>query len=213
MRKLVIYGDSISTTGCGEGGYQVKLTELLPFDTVCNHAVSASGLAKGTPNSLISVLEDDANLHADADLVLLWHGTNDWYWGTPLGCETDTDPYTYYGGLKTAVERIRQAAPQAKIMAFTPLFRIETPDGCDTQAEAYDNPNKLGLTLAAYRDALLKTGARYSFPVVDLRTLTNFNLYNYPVYMPDKVHPSKSGCDIIAGIMARHIKLYGYDAK
>ena len=211
MKKLVIYGDSISTIECANGGYQSKLMPKIPFDVVCNHAVGASGLATGTPNNLISILEDPSKVHADADLVLLWHGTNDWYWGTPLGEETDIDPSTYYGGLKVAVERIRQAAPQAKIMAFTPLFRLQAPDGCEIEAEAYDNPNKIGLTLAAYRDALIRVGARYSFPVVDLRTLTNFNLYNYPIYMPDKVHPSESGCEVLATIMANHIKLYGYD--
>ena len=48
-----------------------------------------------TPNSLISLLENQENLPKDADLIIIWHGTNDWYWGAPLGDIDSLDDSTF----------------------------------------------------------------------------------------------------------------------
>ena len=132
IKKAAIYGDSISTTGYPCGGYGTLLGEKLGIETVYNHAIGASGLTEGTPNNLVQLLEDPLNLHEDVDLAILWHGTNDWYWGAPVGIPGTADmrnPKTYVGALTEAVTRIRAAAPRARILAMTPLWRVETPDG------------------------------------------------------------------------------------
>ena len=205
IKKAAIYGDSISTTGYPCGGYGTLLGEKLGIETVYNHAIGASGLTEGTPNNLVQLLEDPLNLHEDVDLAILWHGTNDWYWGAPVGIPGTADmrnPKTYVGALTEAVTRIRAAAPRARILAMTPLWRVETPDGCREKAEAWNCPNKLGFTLRDYAHALEEMSSILCFPVVDLRRLTNFNGRNTHIYQPDGVHPSDEGHRVIADILA-----------
>jgi len=210
-KTLVIYGDSISTRNYPNGGYGQCLQQQLGLETVYNHAIGASALTDGTPNNLIRLLDDESKLHADADLVIIWHGTNDWYWGAPVGDIAGGDlenEGTYVGALNHAIRKIRTAAPQAKLICMTPIWRYQAPDGCTAAAEAWSNPNKIGATLRDYCNALQEMSRLLCFPVVDLRTLTNFNEFNQPVYQPDLVHPSDAGHQVIADILCAFIRAY-----
>lgn len=209
IKTAVIYGDSISTSDYGKGGYEPYLRQKLGIETVYNHAIGASALTDGTYCSLIRLLDDSAYLHADADLVILWHGTNDWYWGAPVGIPGSADmedERTYVGALNHAVRKIRAAAPSALMISMTPLWRFQAPDGCETAAEAWTNPNRAGAVLWDYSDALLEMSRILCFPVVDLRALTGFNEFNYPVYLPDMVHPSDPGYRIISDILCSFLR-------
>lgn len=210
-KTAVIYGDSISTRNYGNGGYEQYIKHELGLDVIHNHAISASALTDGTPNNLIRLLDDESMLHPDADLVVLWHGTNDWYWGAPVGNPMSGDlenESTYVGALNHAVRKIRAAAPQAKILCLTPLWRLQAPDGCETVAEAWINSNKIGATLRDYCHTLQEMSQLLCFPVLDMRSLTNFNEFNHPVYQPDMVHPSDAGYRVIADILCGFIKTY-----
>lgn len=202
INKLVIYGDSISTMNYDCGGYGRFLGEMLDCK-ITNHAISGSGLGKNTPCSMVSVIDNPENLHSDADIIIVWHGTNDWYWGTPVQGDGND---CYDGGLRYVIEKLRNNSPDADIICMTPIFRLQAPDECDECCEAYDNPNKIGFTLKDYIDTLLEMSGKLCFPVVDLRTLTNFNAYNAYKYLPDNIHPSEEGHKRIANILANFIK-------
>lgn len=107
VKKIVIYGDSLSTGTHGEGGYEGFLKKTFQAEIV-NYAVGSSGLSFASPNNAASILIEPQNIPEDADVVFMWHGTNDWYWGCPIGNIKDETPDTFYGAIKTAVRCIRK---------------------------------------------------------------------------------------------------------
>ena len=83
MKTIAIYGDSISTGAHGEGGYEAMLKSSLSLEKVYNFAVGSSGLTRKTPGGMLEVLDKNP-VPEDAELFLIWHGSNDWYWGSRL---------------------------------------------------------------------------------------------------------------------------------
>lgn len=206
LSTAVIYGDSISTTEYGEGGYQSLLQSELGIEKIYNHAVSGSALSENTPDNLVSILQDTSNLHSDAELVIIWHGTNDWYWGVPLGKPGSKNLSEFFGAAEFAIETIRKSSPKADIIWLTPMYRFQEPFNCNIAAEAWENKNKAGFTQAQYAEAIIYLSKKYCFPVLDMRTLTNFNKYNADRYLPDNVHPSREGYMRISKIISSFLK-------
>lgn len=206
IHKLVIFGDSISTPLIGDGGYEVRLWQLLAPREFHNFAVPQSGASVGTPDSVVKMLTLYGDVCDGADVVILWHGTNDWYWGAQPGNCGSQDGETYIGALELAIRNIRSHAPDALLVMATPLYRRQAPDGCQTEGDAWITPNKVGATLADYDSALRKAAQAYAVPLVEMRVLTGFCEQNCGRFLPDHVHPGKEGCDMIAGIFAEHIE-------
>lgn len=210
INKAVIYGDSISSRNHGSGGYEALIKEKLRINKIYNHAIGSSGMSRTTPNSLIGLLENEENIHKDADLIIIWHGSNDWYWGAPLGDLESNDEYTFYGALKLAVDKLRRLCLDATIVYLTPIFRYEIPDKCREMAEGYVNKNSANLTLKDYFDALIETSITLGFQIIDMRRLTNFNYYTAKKYFEDYVHPNQAGYKKIADIIATNIDLLSF---
>lgn len=211
INKAVIYGDSISTKNHGKGGYEALIKEKLKISEIINLAVGSSGISRTTPNSLAGLLENEANIHKDADLIIIWHGTNDWYWGAPLGELESNNDSTFYGALKSAVNKLRKLCPKAVIVFLTPIFRCETPDKCAVKKEGYVNKNSVKLTLKDYYDALINASVVWGFSVIDMRRLTNFHYYNAERYFEDYVHPNEAGYKVIADVIASNIDLVSFE--
>ncbi len=207
FHTAVLYGDSISA----ENDCSRLLQDRLHIGSIFNHAIGASGLSTHTPDNLTGLLEQKEVLHPDADLIFLWHGTNDWYWGAPLGDPGDNTPETYYGALRYAVNFLRSASPRAKIISMTPLPRWQTPEGISPSASPLDGyfvRNAAGHTLAEYEAALLRRSRELCFPVVDLRTLMNLHPGNASLYLKDSIHPNLRGYDELTRIIAAQIRLW-----
>lgn len=133
MKTIAIYGDSISTGTHGEGGYEAMLKSSLSLEKVYNFAVGSSGLTRKTPGGMLEVLDKNP-VPEDAELFLIWHGSNDWYWGSGM------EEFSH--GVKEAVNRLRAAAPTAELVWVTPIYRFECPDGMAQAGEAYELSNK-----------------------------------------------------------------------
>lgn len=211
VKKIVIYGDSISTVNHGDGGYEGYLRERFSAEVV-NYAISASGLSLITPNNTVSILADEGNIPKDADLILMWHGSNDWYWGSPIGNLLDGASDTFLGAVGEAVRRIRRAAPEAAFVWMTPIFRYEAPDEGSAAGNAYETENKVGNTLFDYYQALKQASVYHGFPVIDLRRLCGIHEGNQHLYLEDRVHPNKAGYERIFRVMERQLKDVLYDA-
>ena len=205
VEKIVIYGDSISTTDYGGGGYEGFLREKF-HAKVQNYAIGGSGLTLATPDNTASILADSGNIPKDADLILVWHGTNDWYWGSPLGELTDKTSDTFLGAVGEAVHRIREGAPEAVLVWLTPVFRFQAPDGRTEAGYAYETENKAGHTMADYYQGLQSASAYHGFPLIDMRVLCGIHETNHPVYLEDGVHPSKAGYERIWRVLERGLK-------
>ena len=150
-------------------------------------------------------------LHPQADLIVLWHGTNDWYWGAPLGAPKDTCPETYCGALRQAVAALRCISPRANIVSMTPLPRWQEPDGIPASPApraGYFVRNRAGHTLAEYEAALLSCSRELCFPVIDLRTLMNLHPGNASLYLKDGIHPNRRGYEVLTRIASAQIRLW-----
>lgn len=211
VSKIVIYGDSISTINHGNGGYEGALREAYGAEIV-NYAVGSSGLAYTTPNNTAQILENPEHIPGDADVILLWHGTNDWYWGSPVGRLGDTEPDTFYGAVNKAVSSIRRCAPEAVLVWITPIYRFEKGDGVPEAGRAYETKNKAGNTMEAYYQAIMQASVRYGFPVIDMRRLCGIHEGNQELYLEDQVHPNQAGYERISRVLKRGLDALLYDS-
>lgn len=205
IKVLTIYGDSISTDRIADGGYIKYLPELLKPDVIYNHAVWGSGITRGIPDSLVEVLDDSDNLHTDSEVVLIWHGTNDWYWGSPMG-DYDTSE-TFLGGLASCIKQIKASCTNAQIVFMTPLYRYGESTRDEVKGEADIMPNKAGCTMQDYRKAIMRAADDFGCKVIDMYTLSGFDASNYNTYLFDGIHPNEKGCEVIAQIVVRELNL------
>lgn len=205
INKIVIYGDSISTREYGEGGYEHFLAENFGAEIV-NYAVGASGLSQTTPDSTVSLLMEHKNIHEDADIVIMWHGTNEWYWGSEIGDISDEGADTFYGAVHNAVKYIREKSPHALFVWLTPIYRLQNPDGITTVGNAYEIKNKAGNTLEDYYRAIERASVRYGFPIIDMRRLCGIHETNHSLYLEDCVHPNRAGYERISRILIKALE-------
>ncbi len=111
----------------------------------------------------------------DAELFLIWHGSNDWYWGSELEAFSEA--------IEAAVDRLRAAVPTACLVWVTPIYRFECPDGMAQAGEAYELPNKSGYTMLDYYVELERASKRLGFPLIDMRRLCGIHRDNAELYL------------------------------
>lgn len=193
MIKLLVYGDSLSNGNHGEGAYY-PLFEKKGI-RVTNRAVGSSGLCRNTPSSMLSQLEkyDDRNY----DVVLVWHGTNDWYWGSAM------DEFAY--SIRASIEIIRERNPFALILWCGPLYRYEAPDGKSDRVSAFESGNKIGFTLSDYRDTLKKECLLLGINYIEINSLIQIHKDNREEFLEDFVHPNKKGYERIGRALLSEI--------
>ena len=199
MKTIAIYGDSISTGTHGEGGYEAMLKSSLSLEKVYNFVVGSSGLTRKTPGGMLEVLDKNP-VPEDAELFLIWHGSNDWYWGSGM------EEFSH--GVKEAVNRLRAAAPTAELVWVTPIYRFECPDGMAQAGEAYELSNKNGYTMLDYYEELERSSKRLGFPLIDMRRLCGIHRDNAGIYLEDRVHPNRAGYHRIGAVLDREIQRF-----
>jgi len=202
ISKCVIYGDSISTTDFSRGGYQQLLKDHLNIGEMINYAVSASGTAPSTPNSVYEKIIVNEKIEEDADLIIVWSGTNDWYWNVELGDIDNFSENTYCGAMRKCLLTLTERCETANIITMTPIARWQAPDGMTIDGDAHYYKNKAGHTLYEYSEMLEKLTAAIGIPMCDMRRLSGINIKNKDIYLRDNVHPSRLGYLRIAEIIA-----------
>ncbi|MDY0290582.1 MAG: SGNH/GDSL hydrolase family protein [Sphaerochaeta sp.] len=207
--SILVFGDSISCITHGEGGYIKTLEKTFSPIKVHNFAISGSGLSTGTPNSCLKVVkalgcQSDVNY----SLCLIWHATNDWYWGTPLGDPLCADETTFFGSIDLLVKKLRSFSPLGLMVWVAPIYRWEQPFETSREGNAFLIDNKVGLTLADYAGALEYASKIYGFPVVPMHELTQFHEGNADHFFEDGVHPNRAGYDRIEKSLIPYLKQY-----
>ena len=145
-----------------------------------------------------------AAMDPDADIVVVWGGTNDFGHGdVPMGTIADRDNTTFYGALHTLYRDLWEKYPTAQIIVMTPLHRIGEHDVLN------EHGNPVIGSLKAISQAIKDVAEYYSFPVVDLFAISNLNP-ELPViketYMPDGLHPNDAGHARIASRLIGFLK-------
>lgn len=213
-KKINFIGDSI-TEGARvenpENIYTNILKRELGLAEARNYGIGGSRIARiRKPEGLPS--DEDFNMRAermdpDFDVVVVFGGTNDFGHGViPLGEMGDSDPYTFYGALKTLCLYLIKSYPHKQIVFMTPLHRLNEELDYNKRKEE-GNPN--ARPLSDFVNAIREVCELFSIPVLDM-----FKESGMPArvwawcegHMPDGLHPNDNGQKIIANKLKKFLE-------
>jgi hypothetical protein len=192
-RKWVAVGTSISA----QGQYTTPLAGLIEAQLV-NLAVGGATLTGSMIPAQIPLIP------ADADVVTLEAGTNDFPSGIALGNVGDTTTATFCGALHVAIDAIMDRAPSTVIVLLTPFSSGPGPDGSlpsHVASQTYlatDNGTRLRQWQQAVRDVAAWTG----WPLIDVGRDAGLNWWTVGEYTYDGLHPIGDGGERMARFIA-----------
>ena len=204
-----VLGDSI-TEGVGartpDKAYPVVLSKLTGA-VVNNYGLSCSRITdvSGGWSNPASFIDRMYNMDKSADLIIVFGGTNDfWYGDCPIGKRTDTCVNTFYGALNTMIPYLKSAHPNADIVFLTPYQQSKDAD--ETHSYKRSTYGNFGTgTLNQYRIAILDRCEYYGVPVLDLYADYELNtvdnrkaLEKYGNYLCDGCHLNDAGYNLLA---------------
>ena len=210
-KKLVFLGDSI-TEGYGLSSIEHRYANLIAFDEkaiCCNYGISGTRLAYQTvpsekPSHDLCFIDRVEELEADADLVIVFGGTNDYGHGdAAFGVFEDRDPYTFSGAVHTLVQKLLAKYERSKIVFLLPLHR-------GTETQTIVKGGKLTeVTLAQYVQALRE--------VLDFYEISYLNLFEdgkteeqiaewQQQYTIDGLHPNEKGHRMLADLVIQYLE-------
>lgn len=139
----------------------------------------------------------------DADAVVVFGGTNDYGHGdAPMGTFECRTPDTFYGACHYLFSSLIKKYFGKPIVIMTPLHR-----SCEYRKEGYE---KKGYhTLKEYVDVIREVAEYYSLPVLDLYKESGIQPEIPEIkeaYMPDGLHPSDKGNEIIADKLQKFLE-------
>ncbi len=204
--KINFLGDSI-TEGYGRCGTQKPFVEQISdlYGAVTrNYGIGGTRLARQirpseNPKHDLDFPGRIDAMDPDADLVIVFGGTNDFGHGdAPFGDFADRTVDTFCGALHVVYRALLEKYPQAVIAVMTPMHR-----------ETENVPNMHGRVLEDYVQAIRKAAAYYSLPVLDLWAVSGIQPA-VPIikesYMPDGLHPNDAGHVVLTKKIAQFIK-------
>ena len=204
--KSNFLGDSI-TEGHGCSSEETRFTSLIASQhgaiTRC-YGIGGTRLARQTkpsewPRHDLDFPSRVAEMDPDADLIVVFGGTNDFGHGAaPFGDFSDRTADTFCGAIHELYVSLLEKYPTATIMVITPLHR-----------STEDNPHMHGKVLKDYVDVIRRGAEYYSLPVLDLYAPYGVQPA-VPVmkdtFMPDGLHPNDAGHVILTNKIAQFIK-------
>ena len=102
---------------------------------------------------------------------------------------------TYEGALKMCIQKLKDAYPQAKIIAFTPYYM-----------DLYDNGtvvNELGYVRSDYEEVMRKVCSEMGVYCINMQDYCRFDADNTITYLDDGTHPSPAGCFEVAKALVK----------
>lgn len=131
---------------------------------------------------------------AQADIVTIFGGTNDYTGGTSIGSETagNTDKATLYGAVNVMVSALLTAKPTLKIYFFSPIIRMfEQTISIATSSDVYVHSSAPdGKTLPEFCEVIAKAVKLNHCPFCDWYWSLGWNVYNFSTYFgTDYTHP------------------------
>ncbi len=215
-KKINFLGDSI-TEGCGTSCEEFTFHQILKKNVglaeARNYGISGTKYAiqKGTEKypkddyvDVNSFSERFEQMDDDADIVVVFGGTNDFGYGDALlGSFSDRSPDTFYGACHYLYSGLIKKYIGKTIVIMTPLHRIEelSECGCD-KVENYG-------TLKTYVDIIREVAEYYSLPVLDLFANSGLQPMVEEIrdtYIPDGLHPNDQGHQVIANKLEMFLK-------
>ena len=165
-------------------------------------------------------------MDADADIILVAGGTNDFQYNwAEIGEITDNVKTTFRGALNVLCNGLITKYPQKCIIFMTPIKRCQTQQAAaansDTTAHrggsygTIDSQNDFGKTLKEYGDIIKEMCARYSIPVIDMYAECMLNPQlsaQSSLFDSYKTHPFQAGHNLMARLIVGKLKsIFGMD--
>ena len=202
-KAINVIGDSItagSGTSDGQNVYHAVLGRMMGAAVVRNYGIGGTRVARfdcPEENWGPAFVDRYVDMADEAELILVFGGTNDYGHGVPLGTLADATPETFCGAYRILLQGLIEKYPTARIMAMTPMQRA-----------GYTQPNlRTGRVLLEYVEAIREIAGQLSIPVVDMYREAGICVdipAQRELFCPDGVHPSDAGNARLAQ------RLYGF---
>ncbi len=198
---ITVLGDSITEgvgTSAPEHIYQNVLGRMVGAARVDNCGISGTRLAiqTGPDQYGAPFSERYLTMPDDADLVLVFGGTNDYGHGNaPFGEMSDRTADTFCGACHVLFSGLIKKYPTARIVIMTPLQRT----GRENRSANSGKP------LIDYVDTIMRIAEEYSLPVLDLYRTAGICPdipEHQQLFMPDGLHPNDAGAYRVAERLA-----------
>lgn len=206
-KKMNVIGDSITEgvgVSCEENIFINVLGRNEKLSVVRDYGVSGTRITPQADDPGRSYVERFDKMDDDADIVVVFGGTNDYGHGAALlGTKDDRTPETFYGACHTLFEGLVKKYPLATIVVVTPVQRNSNPD--------YNriNPLRHDATLLDFVNILKEVAMYYAIPVLDLYAISGIHPQiecNRVNYCPDGLHPNDNGHALMASRLAGFLK-------
>jgi len=197
FKKVIFAGDSI-TAGYSlpdsSTRYDRIVQERLLFGWIYNEGYSGSYLCNQA--SGYDLVNHWNLMAADADVISVYIGLNDWGSGTAtMGAAGSTNPAEFNGALNVVMNGL-----QAKYTGKPIVFVTPPRCWCGGNNADHVNPNS-GVALVGYRDAIIARAAAHSIPVLDLYSDAELNGSDNPAIntalYSDGTHLNEAGHAVI----------------
>lgn len=215
-KKINFLGDSITEgvgTSCQECIYLNVLKKNAGLAEARNYGISGTRYAiqKGTEGrpkddyvDVNSFSERFDRMDDDADIVVVFGGTNDYGHGDALlGKFSDRTPETFYGACHYLYSGLVRKYLGKAIVIMTPLHR------CNELSDRGETKETSVGTLKQYVDIIREVAEYYSLPVLDLYANSGLQPEVEEIknaYIPDGLHPNDSGHQVLAHKLEVYLK-------
>ena len=198
LRNLKIHflGDSITEgywADTKETSYVGRFQTQYPNATIRRYGVGGSCVSSCCVWNVEDMRTRAKRMEPDANLIVIYGGTNDFHCMTPLGTPEERNEGTFYGAYNLLLDDLVERYPNAKIVLCTILPRFD-----ETWPEREGRVRVA--PLSAYVDIIKQISQVRNLPVIDL-----FNLECFREPIPgdkspltkDGLHPLDEGHEIL----------------
>lgn len=211
--KINFLGDSITEGCCAtsvEFGYVEVMKRTYALAEARNYGIGGSRIALQTIQPIPGTPERSyclraADMDPDADIVIVFGGTNDYGHGdAPLGSPSDTKPNTFWGACNTLFVLLKERYPLAQIVVLTPLHRSQEEDPYGEGYRTFPTA-----PLRDYTEILRKATALHGLPLLDLYQTSAIQAHIPEIaanLTTDGLHPNDKGHEILAKEIGEYLR-------
>ncbi len=206
-KKMNVIGDSITEgvgVSCTENIYMNVIGAREDLAAVRNYGISGTRIAPQSDDPNRSFVERFDKMDDDADIIVVFGGTNDFGHGSALiGTPEDRTPETFYGACHVLFEGLIKKYPLATIVVMTPVQRSWGAD-----LDRIDS-RRANATLLDFSNILKEVAMYYALPVLDLYAMSGIHPQiecNRENFCPDGLHPNDKGHELIASRLTGFLK-------
>ena len=194
--KINFLGDSITARFWAESeetSYVGRFRAQYPDAIIRNYGVQGSCVSSCCIWDSEDMRTRAKRMDTDADLIVIYGGTNDFHCMTPLGTPEERNADTFYGAYNLLLDDILGRFPNTKVVLCTLLPRFD-----ETWLE---REGRIRVApLKAYVDIIKEIGQKRNLPVIDL---FNLEMFREPIpgdkspLTKDGLHPLDEGHAIL----------------